>query len=211
MLVLCMDLALVFSQLIRIKDLDIWEGLTHVGCKQEVYADALRLFYRDLEKKCTSVKEFLKNENWKDYAAAVHAIKGGLAGIGAWRLAQDAKELEDAAGKEDYGFCRETSGKLLEDMEKFSEALKSSALFETGTIEKEQVSLDFLEKKLSELYLYCSFGSSTEAEALAKELKTKSFGEEIDTIIDTICTHVENLDYHLALKILAEQPYIMNS
>ena len=203
-----MDLAQVFSQLIRINDLDIWEGLTHVGCNQEVYADALRLFCRDLEKKCTSVSEFLKNENWRDFAAAIHAIKGGLAGIGAWRLAQKAKELEDAAGKEDYGFCREISGKLLEDIDRFSEALKSSVLFEKGTIEREQVSLDYLEKKLSDLYLYCSFGNSTEAETLAKELKTKSFGEEIDTTIDTICTHVENLDYHLALQMLDEQPYI---
>lgn len=203
-----MDLPRVFSQLIRINSLDIWEGLAHVGCSQAVYAEALRNFCRDLEIKCTDLKEFLQNEDWKDYTAAVHAIKGGLAGIGAWELSQKTKELEDAARKDDYGFCREKSDEVLKSMEQFTGTLRSTALFEEEAVDRELVSVDYLEKRLNELYQFCSFGNSAEADTLARELRTKTFGEETDNIVDTICTHVENLDYHLVLQFLAKQSYI---
>ena len=205
-----MDLDKVFSQLIRIDGLDIWDGLAHVGCNKEVYADALRLFYRDLENKHNDIKKFLRDEKWKDYTAALHAIKGGLAGIGAWELSQKAKELEDAARNEDYEFCRKNSSKVLKKLVRFTGKLKSSALFAGVKTEREQVSIDYLKEKLGELYQHCSTGNSEEAEALAKELKTKVYGGSFD-IVNVICTHVENLDYHLALQILAEQPYIKNS
>ena len=203
-----MDLALVFSQLIRIDGLDIWEGLAHVGCNQEVYAEALRNFCKDLESKCSILKEFLQNENWKDYSATVHAIKGGLAGIGTWELSQKARELEDAARDEDYEFCLKKSDEVLKELEQFIGSLKSTALFAKETIDREQVSSDYLEKKLSELYLFCSSGNSVEADMLARELRTKTCGGETDNIVDAICTHVENLDYHLVIQMLAKLPYI---
>ena len=203
-----MDLAQVFSQLIRIDGLDIWDGLSHVGCSQDVYADALRLFCRDLEKKCSDFGVSLQNENWKGFTATVHAIKGGLAGIGAWQLSAKAKELEDAVRAADYGFCKINSPNVLKDLELFTGRLKASALFAEEKIEKEQVSVDYLEKKLGELYQYCSHGSSEEADNLARELRAKTSGGETDGIVDTICTHVENLDYHLVIQVLAGQPYI---
>ena len=206
-----MDLSLVFSQLIRIDGLDIWDGLVHVGCSQEVYAEALRIFCRDLENKYNKLREFSQNENWKDYAAAVHAIKGGLAGIGAWKLSGTVKELEDAVLKDNFEFCREKTHVVITNIEQFTGALKSTVLFELEEIVMEQVPLTYMEKKLGEMYMYCSFGNSEEADALARELKTKTSGEEIDSIVDTVCTHVENLDYHLVLQLLAKQPYIKDS
>ena len=112
-----MDLPLVFSQLSRIDGLDYWEGLTRVGCNQEEYAEALRLFCTDLENKYAGIDEFLGKENWKNYTDEIHAVKGGLAGIGAWLLAQKMKNLEDAARNGDYAFCREKTGSALNEME----------------------------------------------------------------------------------------------
>jgi HPt (histidine-containing phosphotransfer) domain-containing protein len=203
-----MDLDRIFSQLIRMNGLNIWDGLVHVGCSKEVYADALKLFCRDLENKCDEIVKSLQNENWKNYTAALHAVKGGLAGIGALELSEKAKELENASRKEDYGFCKKHSSKVLEKLIQFIDNLKSSALFAETKIEREQVSIEYMQEKLSELYLYCSSGSSGKADALARELKTRTYGGEIDGIVNVVCTHVENLDYHLALQILAGQPYI---
>ena len=179
-----------------------------MGCNREVYADALRVFCGDLEKKCDALGNFTEKKNWKEYTAAVHAVKGGLAGIGAWELAQKVKELEDASRKEDYEFCRTASGEVIKEMEQFAQALRSSALFAVETMPKEQVSFEYMEKKFSELYLLCSSGNSHEAEVLVKELRTRTFNEEIDALVDTICTHVENLDYHLVIKALAGQSFL---
>ena len=203
-----MDMDFVFSQLIRIKDLDIWEGLAHIGCSQEEYIGVLRIFCTDLEKKRVELDEFVKKENWKGYFGTVHAIKGGLAGIGAWRLSEKVEELENAARNKDYQFCMDETGNVLKEMEQFFAALKSSALFTEEKEEREQVSVSYMEKKLNELYLYCSLGSSAEAEDLAKELKSKTCGSETDTLVNEICAHVKNFDYDMVLQILDEQPYI---
>jgi HPt (histidine-containing phosphotransfer) domain-containing protein len=203
-----MDLALLFSQLIRIQDLDIWSGLVHVGCDRKVYADALRLFCGDLKKTVKTLSGSLEQENWKEYSATVHAVKGGLDGIGAWKLALETRELEDAARSGDYEFCRGNSAATLKKIETLDTAIKSTVLFSETEKKREQVPPEFLEKKLNELYRACSSGSSTQADALARELKTKTCGGETDTIIETICTHVENLDYHMVLQILAKQPFI---
>jgi len=205
-----MDMDQLYSRLIPIEGLDIWEGLVHVGCNREVYADALRLFCADLEKKIDSFASLPKPENWKEYLATVHAVKGGLAGIGAWELNEKIRELEDAAEKRDYGFCRKASVEAFGEMEKLTASIRSTGLFLKETTTREQVSRDFLEKKLKELYQACSSGNSIEADALVRELKTKTCGGETDAIVETICSHVENLDYHLVLQILAEQPCMKN-
>jgi len=201
-----MDVSLLFSQLIRIEELNIWEGLGHVGCNREVYADALRIFCRELKKKTIALAEHLEHEDWKGYTAAIHAIIGGLAGVGAWELAQKARILEEASRDKNYQYCKKNSGKALEDMEKLIASLETTILFEEKATEREQVPIDYLKKKLEELYSACSSGNSVEADALAGELKTKTINEETDDIVSTICTHVENLDYHLVLQILSEYP-----
>jgi len=201
-----MDVSLLYSQLIRIEELNIWEGLSHVGCSREVYADALRIFSRELKKRASALAEHLERENWKDYTAVIHAVKGGLAGIGAWELARKSRQLEDAAREKNYQFCKKNSGKALEDMKKLISSLEATVLFEETATKREQASIDYLKKKLKELYSACSSGNSVEADALAGELKTKTINEETDDMVSTICTHVENLDYHLVLQILSEYP-----
>ena len=203
-----MDLALLYSQLIRIESLDIWKGLAHVGCRKEVYADALRLFCGDLENITKPLMEFMEQEKWEEYSAAIHALKGGLAGIGAWELARKASDLENASQKKDHQFCRANSTAMFSEITELAESLKSTALFDEVIIKKEQVQVDFLEKNLNELYWACSSGKSVEADALAKELQTKICGGEIDNTVTAICTHIANLDYHLVIQILENQPYI---
>lgn len=205
-----MDLKQVFSELFRIDGLDFWDGLSHVGCSQDVYVDALRLFCRDLEKKSEDLEVFLQKENWNGYTATIHAMKGGLAGIGAWELSAKVKELEDAVQKQDYKLCKRNTPETLKDLMQFTGSLRASVLFVEEKTEREKVLPEYFEKKLGELYQYCSLGNSEKADSLARELKTKTCGGEIGRIADAVYTHVENLDYHLVIQILADKPYIKN-
>ena len=78
---------------------------------------------------------------------------------------------------------------------------------------REEVSFDYLKEQLNELYTACCTGNSEKTNALAKKLRTKTCpGESTelisDSMLDTICNDLENLDYHLVLELLAQQPYI---
>jgi protein phosphatase len=145
----------------------------------------------------------------------------GLAGrLG---LGRALAALEDAARKENYGFCREISAEALGKMGELAVSLRSSALFTEDSKEaksvfrkqafqkqasRKQVSLGFLEERLNELYWFCSSGNSIKADTLAGELKNTTHDRKTDALIKEICNHVENLDYHLVLQVLGEQPFI---
>ena len=211
----------MYSQLIRLENLNIWQGLSHVGCSKEAYADALRVFCKDLEKKIEILARFLEEQNWKGYTAEIHAVKGGLAGIGALELAEQAQKLEDSSVQGTYAFCREFSGNTLEKLKDLVISLKSTVLFDNEiksrkTHPREEVSFDYLKEELNKLYTACLTGNSDKTNILAKELRTKTCSEEAaelisDSMLDTICTDLENLDFHLVLELLAQQPYIRNA
>jgi HPt (histidine-containing phosphotransfer) domain-containing protein len=195
-----MDLGQLFSQLIRIEGLDIWKGLSHVGCNRAAYAETLKVFCGELGKKTAAAALFLEQENWKDYTGTVHALKGGLAGIGAWEIAQEAWKLEDAAWKKDYKVCHEQTDGVIRKMLEFDSALRSTELFSREAPPKEKVPLVYLTEKFNALHCACSSGNSKDAETLAKELETKTFDAQTDSMIESICEFTESLDYDLVMK-----------
>jgi len=195
-----MDLNLLFNQLILIDDLDIWEGLSHVGCNRAVYAETLRLFCVDVEKRTLAANGFLENENWKGFTTAVHALKGGFLGIGAWKIARQALELENAAWKKHYHICREQSKEVFKIMTEFVIDLKAAGLFQREEQPKEKASLAFFSEKLRGLRLACSTGNCANADSIARELRTKTFDEKTDALAETLCGYIENVDYNLAIK-----------
>jgi HPt (histidine-containing phosphotransfer) domain-containing protein len=197
-----MDLGKLFSQLIRIDGLDIWNGLSHVGCNRTAYIETLKVFCRELEKKTAAAASLLEKESWKDYTITIHALKGGLAGIGAWEIAREAWELEDAAWKRNYQACHEQTDGLLKKILELGIALRSTDLFNRDDLpkEKENVPLAYLTEKLNALHWACFSGNSIAAEAIVRELETKTFDEETDVVIETICESVGNLDYDLVIK-----------
>jgi len=195
-----MDLELLFSQLIRIDGLDIWNGLSHVGCNRTVYADTLKLFCIEVERKTAAALDMMEQKNWKEYATTVHGIKGGFSGIGAWKIEEQAKQLENAAWKKEYAFCQEHTAEVCKTMVNFVAALRATVLFHRVAQQKETAPLSYLAEKFNALHWACFSGNCTEAEVIAGELETKTFDPETDALVETICGHVENLDYDLALK-----------
>jgi HPt (histidine-containing phosphotransfer) domain-containing protein len=195
-----MDLNLLFNQLILIDGLDVWEGLSHVGCNRAVYAGALRLFCVDVEKRTLAANGFLEKENWKEYASAVHSLKGGFSSLGAWKIARQALELEAAAREKKYAMCREQSKKAFAVMQAFAAALRAADLFRREENQKEKTSHAFLAKKLKSLRLACATGNCADADGIAKELRSKTVDKKTDTFLETICGYIENVDYDLAIK-----------
>jgi HPt (histidine-containing phosphotransfer) domain-containing protein len=200
-----MDLSLLYSQLIGINGLDLWEGLSYVGCNRKVYADTLKLFCEDFEKKLPLAVSSLESNNWKEYTFALHSVRGALAGIGAWELAQKAQELEHASRNGDYELCHRDTGAALSEMESFARALRATVLFdETEWEAPTSASPDFLEEKLAALAGACASGHAADAETLAKELRGKTFDTDTETgeFVETLCAYVDTLDYDIVLKLL---------
>lgn len=195
-----MELNQLFNRLILIDNLDIWEGLSHVGCNRSVYAETLRLFCVDVEKRTLAAKGFLEDENWKDYTTSVHALKGGFSSLGAWKIARQAMELENAAWKKNYQICREQSKEIFAIMQAFVIALRDTGLFQREEQPKEKASPAFFAEKLKDLRLACATGNCANADSIIKELRSKTFDEKTDALAEKLCDFTENVDYDLAIK-----------
>jgi HPt (histidine-containing phosphotransfer) domain-containing protein len=202
-----MDKTLLFTKLIHIDGLDIWDGLSRVRCNRGAYAEGLRLFCQDAETQMAALKAALAEEDWKTYTLACHGLKGILAGIGAGELSQRALELERAAQQGDYGVCRSGTAPVLEILGGLAAALRF-ALSSAGENPRvrQKASVDFLEEKLDMLHRACSTGASREADSLAGELRTKTFDDAAtDAFVEQLSAYVENLDYDLVLKSIEER------
>ena len=73
-------------------------GFSYCG-DQAGFRDIVQMYYSQGEERNRQLAQLYKEENWKNYAIAVHALKSNSRGIGAEEMADLAMELE-MAGKE---------------------------------------------------------------------------------------------------------------
>lgn len=82
-----------------IGDLDVEKGTTFCGGREK-YIEILEGCYEESAVLGEKIETLYREENWKDYVIAVHALKSTMLSIGAVQLSGQAKELE-LAGKAD--------------------------------------------------------------------------------------------------------------
>lgn len=88
-------------------------GLDYCCGEEDFYLEMLRMFYGQSEEKREEIISLFEACDWKEYAVKVHALKSTSLTIGAERLSEQAKALEQAGKKEDVEYIRENHDKLL--------------------------------------------------------------------------------------------------
>lgn len=83
--------------------IDISSGLNYCAKDEELYFEILGDFASSLERKLDVIDRLFREENWKEYEVAVHALKSNSRTIGANDLYEKARELEEYAEIMDAG------------------------------------------------------------------------------------------------------------
>ena len=91
----------------------IEEGLDNCQGNKEFYKEVLRQFAEDMGHSITGMDAFLQKEDAKNYEIIVHGLKSSSNMIGANTLSDMAKDLEDAANKQNLAYIRENHEKFL--------------------------------------------------------------------------------------------------
>ncbi|WP_041611024.1 response regulator [Treponema primitia] len=191
----------LMKELSRIEGLDLVEGLSHLGNNREGYLKALRQFYDGYEEYKDAILKDLEQEDWKDYAIRVHAVKGVFAALGVQKLANWAYTLELASKSEAAGTCLAETDAFCAAMDSFCAALSETSLAgkeEEG--EKTATTPEFVREQLELLRTACINCSSDDADAIAKALDKLSCGEGTDMALKKICQLIESYDYDGALE-----------
>ena len=96
-----------------VKELDIGQGCQNCG-SDEAYLDALSIFAEQLSDNADEIERYFRQEKWKNYTTKVHALKSTARIIGAGKLSERARRLEDAGNKENVAEIQADTPPLLE-------------------------------------------------------------------------------------------------
>ncbi len=94
-----------FSNLRRI-GINVQLGLDYCCGEEEFYLEMLRMFCEQAVDKRAEIVFLYESANWTDYTVKVHALKSTSLTIGAERLAEQAKMLEQAGKKGNIEYVR---------------------------------------------------------------------------------------------------------
>ena len=76
--------------------IDYETGKKYCGDSLEMYAEILKMFCQQYEKKKVDLERFMNEKNWNDYTVLIHSTKTNALNIGSKNLADKCLELEKA-------------------------------------------------------------------------------------------------------------------
>lgn len=106
------DASLSFAPLAKI-GINIQLGLDYCCGETDFYLEMLQMFCTQAVDKKAEIISLYETENWKDYTVKVHALKSTSMTIGAERLADQAKLIEQAGKKGNIEYIRHSHPILL--------------------------------------------------------------------------------------------------
>ena len=98
--------------------IDVKQGITYCGGRVEDYLEVAQVYYTTGINKIKEIQEFYLQKDWKNYAILVHAVKSTSQGIGAEKLSEMAKGLEQAGKAGDEGFVASNHQEMMTEYER---------------------------------------------------------------------------------------------
>lgn len=164
----------------------------------ETLTDALRDFIQTLETKPAEIERYWREKDYRNYTIQVHALKSTARLIGATKLSDDAKYLEQCGDAENVSAIDEKTDDLLNLYESYSEKLRPfvNALKETSGSEStgEPIPDDMFADAINsvkELVDSFDFGN---AEGVLMMLKDYDLTDAQQIKYDILYKHVRNVD-----------------
>jgi len=207
------ELDSMLEELVKIQDLSIYNGLSRTGGDKKLYAAILWQFCNSADMYVKELKNFAKNNLWKDYAISVHALKTVFANIGNQFLSDWAFSLEEAALREDANKCANETIPFCNALTLFYIKLSETDLMKTAAIKasKKIISSETLKSKLEQLLLACEDFQAEAAEQIAIELMDVTFQAKVDALLANLYDLVHSFDYDKVTPIIGELIKVIES
>ncbi len=127
-------------------------ALSYFDGREENYIEALRTYLELGEENISMLQMCYKIKAWQDYTVKVHALKSTSLTVGAVALSELARDMEEAAGKQDEEFVKKHQAQLVE---MYREVLKDIQEHlpkeEQNQIEQIEISTEELKERFDEL------------------------------------------------------------
>ncbi len=113
-------------EMLSSRGVDVEAGLNYCADHRTMYYELLSDFTLSWEREMEKIDGFYREENWQNYEVKVHAFKSNVRIIGFTDLAEQAKKLEEAAGKRDVDYIRNNHDHLRQVSEEVVEMIEEA-------------------------------------------------------------------------------------
>jgi len=110
----------------EIEGLNVEDGISYCG-SPALFLKCMVIFYRIIDKNVMRITKFLEDGLIRDYTIEVHALKNSARMIGAKKLSDDFKELEQLGNNDDIDALTEKTPGVLELYQSYKRILKPFA------------------------------------------------------------------------------------
>ena len=99
--------------LLRRAGINVEQGISYCG-DREGLREIIRIYHSEGPKRSSQLRQYFKEQDWKNYVITVHALKSNSKGIGAMELSDLALNLEMAGKGNSVNYILENHEKLME-------------------------------------------------------------------------------------------------
>ncbi len=110
----------------EIEGLDVENGIAYCG-SPALFLKCMVIFYKIIDKNTSKIRKYLEDGLIRDYTIEVHALKNSARMIGAQKLSDDFKELEQMGNNEDIDGITRKTPEVLDLYQSYKQILKPFA------------------------------------------------------------------------------------
>ncbi|SFC19495.1 response regulator [Butyrivibrio sp. YAB3001] len=184
----------------RLKNIDLKEAEKNCG-DREVLLNVVKEFYIAIDSKADNIERFEREQDYRNYTVAVHALKSSARLIGAMELSRQAEFLEKCGNEENEAEIKDRTPALLELYRQYKENLAPINEDE----EKENlplIAVDELESAFSGMKELIEAYDFDSAEGIFEMLKSYKIPEQFKEKYDKVRLLIAAVDREGLLEIL---------
>jgi CheY-like chemotaxis protein/HPt (histidine-containing phosphotransfer) domain-containing protein len=196
----------------RIEGLDTAAGMARVGGSPDRYRELLQIFLRDAQARLTWLEAIPDQASLQPFTTCVHALKSGLANIGADALSGRAARLEQAGRNGDMAVIRDHLASFRDNLAALTARIgEATAEAQPGVPEagRENESAALPREALAELKAALEARDTDGMDAILAKLQNLPLGPETRAAVTGLAQHILFGDFKKTAEavnsLLAEQ------
>jgi HPt (histidine-containing phosphotransfer) domain-containing protein len=189
---------------IAIEGIDIEKGISRFGGNTDEYFETLGLFCSDGLEKLRELKSCLEKGDFPLYTIHVHALKSAAANIGADKLSETAKLLEEAGKQENHKAIEAHHSKFLGDLEACLERINNAVSAYNKIANNKNVSFDkeSLKRELIKLNVAINTLDAGVMNRTIEEMREYTHLERIGSALSSLSEKILMADYDEAADLI---------
>lgn len=178
----------------NIHELNTGAAIALLG-SENLYRAVLKEYYCSIDKKCASIREHYKAEQWRDYTIEVHSLKSTSKQIGADHVSSMAAELEKAGNEGNTELILQNTEKMLEKYSELKDILRPYFPECEEPEEKRQQSEDIFDL-LEKMHEALDNFDTLQVDEVIEQMSAYSFSQEQQELFEELksCAEAGDID-----------------